>query len=143
MRQIAFLLVVVLAGCSGFFTPPCTTLARVICNLPDQGDACAFVLDRGRGDDRAQGVCKAVLPAAKALQKDGSSAEAQAGWAAAREKLDGLGMQANPNQGSLANKVKAWGGLPGRTVQRLENANQLEKTHINGAVNQVFKDANR
>ncbi len=141
MRALLLLTLFGALGCRGFFEPPCVQLSRPVCQLPDQGDACAFVLHVERGDEREQQVCRALLPAARALEAGRGSPEARATWAKARTQLEALGMPVDPEKGRLENKLKAAGGMAGRAVQQLQDATKLEEDHVNDAAAKVLDDA--
>lgn len=126
MRPLLLASLVSLSACS-FFNPPCTRLAKVLCDLPSEGDSCAFVLDLGRGDADAQDTCEEVLPSALVFAADRSNADARADWADARELLGEHGFQANARKGQIGEKLKAAGGTAGRLIERVDEAMELDK----------------
>jgi len=131
---LALLLVVGSASGCDFLTPPCTKVARAVCDVGVEGDSCAFVLDRSRDDRISQDLCTEILPAAKALKADPSSGSARADWAGAREKLVTLGFRADAKRGTIEDKIKRMGGVEGHLVQRLdENTKEAERVTTEGA----------
>lgn len=115
-----------LGGCS-YFNPPCTKLAKVVCDLPGEGDTCAFVLAQNRSDPDAQALCEEVHPPAKLYSIDRADEDARELWANARARLMEAGMQADPRAGQISEKLKRSGGTAGRAVKSLEDSMQLEQ----------------
>jgi hypothetical protein len=97
-------------------TKPCTKVARAVCDVGSEGDACAFVLSIERGDANGQALCAEVLPAAERI------GESPAEWIAARAVLARGGFQADARKGRIDEKLKSAGGAGGRVV---EQAGQL------------------
>lgn len=126
MRRFLLLVCVVASGCS-YFNPPCTKLAKVVCDLPSEGDTCAFVLAQDRSDPDAQALCDEVYPQAKLFAIDRSDEDAREVWAQARALLMDAGMEADPRAGRIEEKLKRAGGAAGRTVKSLEDSMELEQ----------------
>lgn len=121
LRPAVPLVVALFAGCA-FFNPPCTRLAKIVCDLPTEGDACAFVLGIGRNDATGQALCSDLLPAASEHARDRSDVAAKAEWQHARAELEREGFRPNPRAGRIDERLKAVGGAGGRVVEGLENA---------------------
>lgn len=126
MRLPFLAVLVTLSGCS-FFNPPCTRLAKVVCDLPSEGDVCAFVLDRDRNDTDAQDLCEDVLAAAVVFAADRSDTDARANWTDARRQLAEQGFKANALKGQIGEKLKAAGGTAGRMIERVDEAMELDQ----------------
>lgn len=126
MRALLLATLFALPACS-FFNPPCTRLAKVVCDLPSEGDTCAFVLDRGRDDAQAQELCDELLPAAIVFASDRSDADARAEWMDARRRMGEHGFQANALKGRIGEKLKAAGGTAGRMIERVDEAMELDQ----------------
>jgi hypothetical protein len=122
MRTLSLVLLLALAGCSEFFHPPCDKLARAVCDVGSEGDACAFLLNVKRDDRHAQSVCEGLVPAAQALQANQNGPDERAAWVAARSRLQPLGLVANDRAGRIDEKLKAAGGTAGRLVEKAEGA---------------------
>jgi hypothetical protein len=133
---------VIVASCD-YFTPPCTKVARAICDIGREGDSCAFVLGRGRDDAHAQLVCSDILPAAQALGADPKSESAWNDWMEARQKLQNLGMQVDPAKGNIANKLIQAGGLAGKVVKDLQDNSKAAEQNTMQAAQHALDEANR
>lgn len=143
MRMLVLVPLVLVAACGDFFTPPCTRVARQVCDVGSEGDSCAFILAVDRGDSRAQKMCSAILPAAKELNAHQSDPGARAAWLEARTRLGEFGMKNDPMKGRIENKLKAAGGTAGRIVEKAEAAHDLEESRVNEAAGRIFDDAAR
>ena len=135
MRTLLLCSVIALSACD-WLTPPCTKLARAICDVGSEGDSCAFVLHVERGDDRGQAMCKELLPTAKDLAADPQLASARDAWRESRGRLGELGFTADPLKGRIETKLKEAGGVAGHLVDRLEkNSAEAERRTREGAEN--------
>ena len=140
MRSLLLLCAVMVSGCD-WFSPPCMKVAKVICNVGSEGDACAFALNVERGDENSQAVCKQVLPAAQVLALEPQSQEAKNGWAESRTALEAIGLQPDPTKGSIERKLKATGGLGGRLVDEYEKNQAQDEQHTKDSIQHVFDEA--
>lgn len=136
MRPLLLAGLVGLSACS-FFNPPCTRLAKVVCDLGSEGDVCAYVLDKERGDGSAQDTCADVYQAAVAFAANRNDADARAEWADARRRLAKEGFQADALKGRIEEKLKAAGGSAGRMIERLDDAKELEKRLLDARIKDV------
>lgn len=129
MRVVAIVIAVSVSAC-GFFQPPCAQVAKAICSIGDEGEACAALNNVRRNDEPAQRACEGVLPAAQAYAADPSAGKG--GWDAVAGQLEIAGYQRRTR--TISEKLKQAGGTAGKTVQKLEDANRLaEESRANGA----------
>lgn len=136
MRWFPMALVVLLAGCD-FFSPPCAKVARKVCSVESEGDACAFLLHVDKGDKNAQDVCYGIKPAAYALAEDPMSGPAREGWKTAREQLATLGFATDPMRNRIETKLKRAGGTAGKIVESIETNNALGEKKVLEAVQEL------
>ena len=140
MRPLMLLCVLLASGCD-WITPPCTKVAKVICNVGTEGDAFAFVLNVDRGDEHGQAVCKQVLPSAQLLALEPQSQEARDGWTESRTALGLIGLQADAKKGSIESKLKGSGGLGGKLVDEYEKNQAQDEQHTKESIQKVFDEA--
>ncbi len=117
---------VLLSGCHGF-SPPCMKAAKAVCDIPSEGDACAFLLNADRANEPLQAVCKNIAPTAVALGKDPTSEPAKESWKAARLQLARFGLITDEKRGQIADKLKRANGIGGKLVDSLEKNTALDE----------------
>jgi hypothetical protein len=142
MRWLSLTVVVLLAGCD-WFTPPCTKLARKVCDVGSEGDACAFLLNIQKDDERAQTMCNGLAVAGAELAAAPGSAEARKAWAESREKLAELGFKTDAAKGRIENKLKAAGGTAGKMVESLEKNMELGEKKITEEAEKLLDSASK
>jgi len=137
IRRGSFLLTaasaLVLVACK----PPCNKVARLVCDIPSEGDACSYLLDKDSKDADAQDLCKEILPQAHALSENRDSTTAMMIWQGAREKLIRAGMVADPTHGNIDEKLIRANGVAGHIVQDLHVNMQAGEQHVNESAQQA------
>ena len=116
---------------------PCNKAARLICDVPGEGDACSYLRDRDSKDTDAQDLCKEILPQAHALSEEPDSTTAMMIWQGAREKLIRAGMEADPAHGNIDQKLIRANGLAGHMVQDLHANMHIGTDHVNDSARQA------
>lgn len=136
MRTAVVGMALAVSAC-GFFRPPCGEVAKAVCTIGDEGEACAALNGVRRSDEPAQRACEDVLPVAKAYAAD--PAGGRGAWEAAVPKLAVAGYQAKAR--TISEKLKSFGGAGGRTVEKLEDAHRLADDARAKAAEAVFQNA--
>jgi hypothetical protein len=142
MRRLSLFLALVIGGC-GWMTPPCAKLAKPVCDVGSEGDACAFVMNLDRNDEHAQAICKQITPAATALAQDPKSAEALAEWKTARVSLAALGLVTDVTRSRIDEKLKRANGIGGRLVDQAEKNSALGESQTAEGAERAFDAVNK